>query len=218
MKPPRFTLVADGPTDSDMLVPILEWLLRIHCPNIGIKVEYADTKVSGLSKRLDQKIKYALLNYPCECLFIHRDAEKEPPIKRRHEIHKAAEALGDERPRTHVCVVPIRMSEAWLLFDEKAIRTASGNPNGRVALEMPRPSAIEAEPEPKQLLYHLLTTASEFNGRRRRSFNPVAASRRVAQLLDDFAPLRQLSAFQVLEDDVRETARSRGWAGNVPNH
>ncbi len=212
MNPPRFTLVADGPTDSDMLVPILEWLLKIHCPNIGIKVEYADPLRSRkVPKGLDHKIKYALLNYPCDCLFIHRDAEKEPPKNRRQEVRKAVDALGDEMPAAHVCVVPVRMSEAWLLFDEQAIRHASGNPNGQVSLEIPRPSAIESVPDPKRLLYELLTTASEPSRRRRKSFDPIRQSRRVAQLLDDFSPLRQLSAFRALEEDVRRIAEEKRW-------
>jgi len=155
-------------------------------------------------------------NYPCDCLFIHRDAEREPPEHRRREIQKAVESLGGNKPETHVCVVPIRMSEAWLLFDEQAIRRASGNPNGRLTLEMPGLSTIENLPDPKQKLYDLLTTASELRGRRWKSFDPIAQLRRVAQLLDAFAPLRQLSAFQALERDVERIVKERGWDASEP--
>jgi len=212
MKSPRFTLVTDGTSDSVMLIPILEWLLRVHCPNFGIKVEHADIRRSRRPpKSLHKKIGFALAEYPCECLFIHRDAEREPPDNRRREIQEALVSLGDNKPEAHVCVVPVRMSEAWLLFDEQAIRQASSNPNGRVSLEMPRHSALEGVPEPKRLLYDLLRTASELKGRRLESFDATAQSRRVAQLLDDFSPLRQLSGFRALEDDVRRIAREKRW-------
>jgi hypothetical protein len=36
-----------------------------------------------------------------------------------------------------VCVVPVRMMEAWLLIDEMAIRRVAGNPNGRIPIELP---------------------------------------------------------------------------------
>ena len=44
MKSLRFTLVTDGPSDGEMLIPILEWLLRTHCGSIGINVVHADTR------------------------------------------------------------------------------------------------------------------------------------------------------------------------------
>ena len=66
-------------------------------------------------------------------LFIHRDAEREPHEKRVAEVEAALEGveLGETQP---VPVVPIRMQEAWLLFDERAIRYASGNPKGRTPM------------------------------------------------------------------------------------
>ncbi len=211
MKAPRFTLVTDGPTDGDMLVPILEWLLRTRCPSLSVKVEYADTRGRMVSKGLHQKIAFALENYPCECLFIHRDAEKEPADNRRDEIRNAIESLGAKKPAAHLCVVPIRMSEAWLLIDEPAIRRAAGNPNGRIRLEMPRRSAIEGLPDPKRLLHELLVTASELNGRRRKSFESKTNPHLVARFIDDFSRLRELAAFQALESDIQQIVREKRW-------
>ena len=82
------------------------------------------------SRRDSQKrIEFALEAYPCDCLFIHRDAERDPTrIPRREEIQKAIESLECQDAVPHVCVVPIRMTEAWLLFDEAAIQRAAGTP------------------------------------------------------------------------------------------
>jgi hypothetical protein len=205
----RFTLVTDGPSDGEMLVPIIEWLLRAHCGAIGVNVAYADpSRCIRVPRRLDKKIAFALEAYPCEYLFVHRDAEGDHPEHRRQEIHKAVEEAGVRGSVPHVCVVPVRMTEAWLLFDEAAIRFASGNPNGKVPLEIPPVSRLEDRPDPKRLLHDLLITASEFTGRRRRSFDARRCALRVAALLDDFSPLRQLSAFRALESDVQRIVRA----------
>ena len=67
--------------------------------------------------------------YPCDVLFIHRDADKEPHTVREKEIRNAvAEALPNELAPSAVCVIPVRMMEAWLLFDEPALRKAADNP------------------------------------------------------------------------------------------
>ncbi len=95
------------------------------------------------------------------------------------------------------------MTEAWLLFDEDAIRFASGNPNGKVRLGLPPLSSLESKPDPKQLLHEYLIAASELSGRRRKSFDPKTKVHLVARSLDDFSPLRQLSAFRALEREVR---------------
>ena len=212
MRTPRFTLVTDGPTDGVMLIPILEWLLRGQCPGISIKIEYADhLRRRVVPKGLDRKIAFALANYPCECLFVHRDAEKEPPDNRREEVRQALDNLAGAQPEAYICVVPVRMSEAWLLLEERAIRLASGNPNGKVPLDVPRRSDVESLPDPKAKLYELLTTASELTGRRRKAFDPKSQARRVADLIDDFSQLRGLPAFQALEEDVERLIRDKGW-------
>ena len=212
MKEIRFTLVTDGPSDGEMLIPILEWILRALCGSVGIKVVHADhLKCRKVPKGLDIRIEFALEAYPCECMFIHRDAERERLDSRRLEIQKAVESLGARMNVAHVCVVPIRMTEAWLLFDESAIRHASGNPNGKVPLEIPRLAELENLPDPKRLLRDILTTASELSGRRRKSFDPKTKSRLVARSLDDFSALRQLSAFRALEMDLRRIIEEKRW-------
>lgn len=212
--PLRFTLVADGPTDGDMLAPILRWLLRQHCPQVSVEVEFADTRSSSQKlTKLERKIVFALASYPCDCLFIHRDAKREPIERRHDEITRAITSLRPEdHPPAQIAVVPVRMSEAWLLFDESAIRRAAGNPNGRVAFDLPRLATLEALPDPKALLYQLLSVAADLPKRRRRNDDPTRQSRRVADRIDDFSPLRSLSAFQRLETEVEQLCQARGWS------
>jgi hypothetical protein len=57
-----------------------------------------------------------------------------------------------------VCVIPVKMTEAWLLIDEKAIREAAGNPKGRQPLNLPKPSKTEELSDPKETLKPIFRT------------------------------------------------------------
>jgi hypothetical protein len=148
-------------------------------------------------------------------LFIHRDAEADLHSTRVREIqqriHEAVK-LGTILPPV-VCVVPVRMTEAWFLFAEaeSAIRTASGNPRGRVRLEMPRKTTVEGLPDPKQRMRQLLETASERSSRRLRDFRAGERFMRVAELIGDFSPLRGLPAFDALDTEVARVIQEQGW-------
>ena len=108
----------------------------------------------------------------------------------------------------HICIVPVRMQEAWLLFNEQAIREAAGNPNGTVDLALPRLLTVEAIPDPKTVLHDLLRVASELRGRRLKKFNPGGRARQVPEHIKDFSPLWALPAFQRLEADVSHLAKA----------
>jgi hypothetical protein len=175
-------------------------------PDVEIRPQFADLRQlpKGPPKGLSEKIRVSLQLFPCDLLFVHRDAEKETPKKRVEEIADAMAAL-DDSPR-HIPVIPVRMSEAWLLIDELAIRSAAGNPNGRAKVKLPAVKNLERDPDPKVTLEQLLRDACELTGRRLRSFNVQQAMYRVALLTDDFSPLRVLPAFQQLEKDIETFA------------
>ncbi len=215
MKELTFTLLSDGSSDRTLL-PLLEWLLKDNHVNLPIQSTWADISLlSNLGKGLVTKITATLDLYPCDLLFIHRDAEKSSYDFRKDEILSAIEAVmenGYETPPC-ICVVPVKMQEAWFLFDEAAIRLASGNPRGRVRLNLPSLRTIENQPDPKTELYNILATASELTGRRLKKFNPQVQVHRLAELIEDFSPLRQLSAFQELEQDIQTLISEQNWNG-----
>lgn len=118
---------------------------------------------------------------------------------------------GLETPKPAVCVVPVRMSEAWLLIDETALRHAAGNPNGKVSLDLPSLHRLEQLPDPKQLLHDLLRRASGLHGRRLTSFNRRLHGHRVADWISDFSPLYRLSAFDRLGENLKQVVEAHGW-------
>ncbi len=194
----RVTLVTDGSSDV-VLVPVLQWLIS------QITLEYFEIRwanLRGLSetpRNLAERLAAAIAIYPCNLLFVHRDAEGQDPGVRYEEIDAA-----NQTACAHVCVVPVRMQEAWLLHDEAALREAAGRPSGTEVLSLPPARRWERLPDPKGILYQALRTANGARGRRAKRFNPARAAHRLAALVNDWSPLRDLTAFTQLESDTRE--------------
>ncbi|MGN4072611.1 hypothetical protein ACS0X5_00300 [Burkholderia gladioli] len=201
MKTLTVTLLTDGTSDRTLL-PIVQFLLDEWSP-FPHRTLFADGFHSGaLNARLPRVIEL----FPCDLLFIHRDAEREPLETRVQEIQTA---LAESAPRhlPHICLVPVRMTESWLLLDEPAIRSAAGNPDGRTPLRLPKAAAVEGLADPKSKLFESLTAAAEVTGRHRRRFSPEAARHRVAEILDP-SVLRQLASFQFAEKQVIDFFRT----------
>jgi hypothetical protein len=205
----RFTLLTDGSSDR-VLLRHLGWILReLLSLRVAVQPQWADLR--SLRKKPEsftERIRMALDLYPCDLLFVHRDSEKPDPSPRYAEIEQAVVESRISTPA--IPVVPIRMTEAWLLFDERAVRTAAGNPHGRMWLDLPVSNA-EAIADPKTLLHDALKQASALAGRRLRRFRTSDAVHRVAEYIEDFSPLQELTAFRSLCERVREVVRSQGW-------
>lgn len=198
----RYTLVAEGPSDR-ALIPILDWLIEQHS-TAGYESQFAEhlpPHRSGLSARISA----ALRIYPCDLLFVHRDADRADVDERVNEIYRAL----PQGSANHVLVVPVRMTEAWLLSDEAAIRAASDNPNGVAPLDL-SPRRWDHLPDPKSVLRTALRTATGLPARRLERFDPDSRRVRVAELTDSFSRLRDLPAFTKLEDDLSDALRILG--------
>jgi hypothetical protein len=197
------TLLADGSSDR-ALEPILERLLDLHCPHPW-DLQFAQP-LHGKPKGLAARIAAALDHYPCDLLFVHRDAEAAEPEVRQLEIENAWASCRADRHL--VTVIPVRMTEAWLLLDEAAIRQAAGKPNGRLPLELPPPARLEALKNPKEALFSALRSASELSARRLQAFSPEARRHRVSELIasieTSFERLRALPSFLRLEAQVKQ--------------
>ena len=209
MKEIRYALLSDGSSDKALL-PILSWLLHQHCPEYAIQSQWADLgRLPRPPKKLPEKIKKSVEIYLCDLLFIHRDAERISGEKRADEIRLA---FADLAHPPAVCVVPVRMMEAWLLSDETAIRKAASNPNGRQPLQLPAMKNIEKLPNPKLILHDLLRLASGTTSKRR--LKRLAVNRlasRVTTCTSSFALLRELAAFRNLEKELLEIIADQNW-------
>ncbi|WP_155322736.1 DUF4276 family protein [Desulfosarcina ovata] len=203
----KYTLITDGPSDRALL-SVLNWVCREQYPG-PVESQWFDPRpLSASLMPLGKRLRLSIELYPCNILFVHRDSEGQDPQTRYDEISEAAESLstaGESIP--FICVVPVRMTEAWFLFDEKAIRWASGNPNGKTALDLPILKTVERLPDPKSRLFESLKTASGLNTRRQKKLKLSQCRLRLAERIVDFSPLRVLPAFQRLENDVQSFCR-----------
>lgn len=206
-----YTLLADGSSDR-ALIPIITWLLRQCLGKCVVNHSFAEPwRTPKPPKTLSEKILKIREYYPCDVLFVHRDAENQDPQNRYDEIKSAFEEAKKNLKSVEtvpVCVVPVRMTEAWLLFDVDAIREAADNPKGKEPIDLPDLKKVESIPHPEEILHDALRSASGLKGKRLKKFNPDGKVHRISGYINDFSPLRRLSAFNRLEENIRKMIES----------
>lgn len=202
MRTLRFTLLAEGTSDR-VLLPILNWMLLRHHRDfqwIGAPANLQD--LPKPPRTLAAKISATCDLFPADVIFIHRDADRDSPADRRQEIVGAIESLSGNPVQRWVPVIPVRMTEAWLLVSEIALRSAAGNPRGRDGLNLPPLGRLESVADPKELLENLLTEASGLSGRKRKKFSFPAARARIPDFLEDWESLLSLPSARQLDDEI----------------
>lgn len=190
----RTGLITDGSSDR-ALIPLITLLLKEHLqlPYDSIEHITCDTNV------LSEKVSEVADTYSLDILFIHRDAENTEWTNRISEITNATPSnlMGKV-----IAVIPVKMTESWLLTDAKVIRNAVGNPTSTTNLEIPVASKLETCAA-KTVLLNALTAASDLGTQRRRKFKPEKFRHRVAELTTDLGLLRNIPSFKRLEDDLK---------------
>lgn len=201
----RYTFLGDGSSDK-ALMKIIDWTFSQNFPELAISAQLAEfTHVREKIKTLEGRISKAIDLYPCDILFVHRDAEE---VKKASQIVATREKEINEATKHVVCpyvpIVPVKMMETWLLTDIFAIRKAAGNRNSTVPIVLPNINKLETENNPKEMLHNCLKIASCLTGRRLESFNVGQAVHRVAEYTDDFSKLRGTYAYNKFEEKLKE--------------
>lgn len=180
-----YEVVADGGTDR-ALVPIIEWAIHRLDPHVELLEPVFRKRKGPVAPFLRDNPSEAML------LFVHRDAESMTVEQRRAEF--------DGAPAAVVPVIPVRMTEAWLLISARAIAEAADRPNIELTVPAVRDVASLADPKLK-LEQLLLAAAGNPGGRRGKKFRASLVSRRVnvATLIGDYTPLESVSAFQAFQ-------------------
>lgn len=187
-----YCLVADGGTDRGLLEPIIDWSIRRLDPDVQIDGRSFAKRRGSLVTFFDKYDPDGMIT------FVHRDGEGVPLTERLEEF-----AVLNLSPM--VPVVPVRMSEAWILFDKDAILEAVGQTIHPVAV--PSVSRLEGISDPKACLDDLLRSAAGSpTGRRLKRFNRELVNLRieVARRIRDVAPLDRLPAFRAFQNTLRE--------------
>ena len=198
----RALLLADGPSDE----PLGRHVARI-AQRHGFELDVVAPDLRRLDpapgQRVDERLE-AVFRFDdrFDLVIVHRDAEAQDPQRRREEVENGVAAIREDVPA--LPIVPVRMTEAWLLVDEDAIRRVAGRPTGTEPLGLPAAGDVEDIPDAKHVLRRALETASGAKGRRLRSFKRDFGGqrRRLLEGLDHGGPVSQLSAWQALESSV----------------
>lgn len=198
----RLLFLGEGSSDEGITVHIeriaeaCEVPVAVTAPDMEL-LSLVDRSVAGKLEAVRR------LGGEYDLLLIHRDADRTSRAERVSEIRAATEKAMPDRP--WVPVVPIRMTEAWLVLDELLIREVAGNPKGRIPLSIPAPREAERIADPKALLKELLATASELTGRRRRMFQARFAYHRrlILERIDPQGQVGMLGSWQAFESDLR---------------
>lgn len=186
-----YAVVADGETDRQ-LVPVIQWAVHRLDPGVEILEPEFRKRRGSVAEYLAEYQTGAML------IFAHRDAETLTLEDRLEEF--AGVDRGDVIP-----VVPVRMSESWLLCEGAAIAKAAGSPSSRVPV--PAVAQIESIADPNDRLDDLLFEAAGAPaGRRGKSFRRSIAQRRVsvAEYVSDYSPLENLPAFRRFQEELAE--------------
>lgn len=207
----RAGVFAEGPSDYDFLLPLLDRLLDAVAASLfpGFYEVGSTTGIDappGTTGGRAEKIAAAIHASWEECTMfvIHTDGAGDPDAARQNCVDPgldAARAARPERSLIAAACVPVREIEAWMLADPDVFRTILG-----VGAEPGCPADPERELDPKATLRRMLAEG----GARR---TPERLYRLFGERVR-FTTLRALPAFQVFEREltgaVREVARALG--------
>jgi hypothetical protein len=181
----RILFIGEGPSDSGISHHIRR-VVTEHGHSAVITDPHVDRLPPPPRKTVSAKLQAVKdLDGVYDLIVLHRDADRDGRPMRLAEIGEAVQRVMPEVP--HVPVIPIRMTEAWLLLEEDTIREIAGSPNGKVPLHLPKPKQVESIADPKSLLKQTLALASGLSGRRLQQFNDRFPRHR-AQLLERINP------------------------------
>jgi hypothetical protein len=208
----HFTLCSEGPSDR-VLLHHISWALK-KLTSLSFSGDWADPSVFQDSRKdISTRVVQAISYYPCNLLFVHRDADGSGYKDRKDEVFNCLRNVGIRIPT--VSIVPVRMTEAWLLCDEAAIRSAAGRPRGDSEIPIPHKKSVENLSEPKKILEDCLCVASEHKGRKLDIFRRELPSLkyRVAELVEDFSVLVEIPSFREFMSDLESVLESAGMKG-----
>lgn len=191
-----FSLLCEGSSDQSLVQHLQTLLVRYGAEEAVGTSDYRQGTIS-------EKLRRCVNDNPnLDLVFVHRDADGRSADARIAEVRDGAKEV--DFPLPCIPVVPICMTEAWLLTDEMAIRKIVGRPQGRANLGLPPLRRIEQTANPKAVLKKALARASEKTGRRleaeKKQFN--MRRRVLLQRLDIDGEVRHLSAWKALEAEI----------------
>ena len=207
-------LYAEGRTDYQFLCPLLLRVCLSACSLAAQCIEVGDVlpldhsvSLNGAS-RADRIAQAAQDAAPAwNVLFVHADADGDAGRALRESILPGLDLVhGMDLPRTAgVAVVPVRMTESWVLADRDALRAVFGSTLDDAALGLTfNSAALERLADPKRMLDEAFAATRPAG---RRAHAGVMALLNALGEQVALEKLRVLPAFRALEADIDTALR-----------
>ncbi len=212
-----FALYAEGRTDERFLPLIIQRTAIDILIRQGKKIVYVADPVVLIpespepSSRAERILRAAQQASGYHALIVHADADHPAADQAMKErIQPGFERVLTERDKDKVCrhlvpIIPIRMTEAWMLADIEALQEVIGTDIDAEGLGISKKSRnIEADTDPKQTIKDAIRNAEALRSSRRRRikigslYEPLAGRIRLERL-------QLLSAYRQFADDLAET-------------
>lgn len=206
----NFVLIGEGTSDLRMLTHIENILIAEGFDEVSGKALLQEYGNPPIGNTVSEKITAARRQFPNANLFIvHRDADGAGVAARRNEISKAFLDLEPDLSTDYVCMIPVRMLEAWLLACPRLINRVAGSKFEDSSIKcLPALKQLESKVAAKDLLLEALCEASGVQGGRLASFKKRFFEMR-ARLTEDLevdGPQNQLPSYAAFRDDLRSFA------------
>lgn len=189
-------LLAEGPTDELFLPGIIQrtvqnLVLRRGRTVIDVLEPMLVTIRPDIQGQAERILEAAYQTEGYHALIIHADADHHSADRALNERFQPGVLLVQDSGINHhlVPLIPIRMTEAWLLADPESLLNIIGTWMNTNALGLPsHPHQIESDPDPKATLKEVVRRATAQRGRRRK-----------LQVADVFAPLARTISLERLQ-------------------
>lgn len=177
MKNVAVALYAEGPTDQLFLPEVIRRTAKQNLNRSG--QQYIDVKpvdpisFSKIGMKQDECILQAArraANY--NILIVHADADyrtADKALKERfYPGYLLVQQAQEDVCRCMLPIVPVQMTEAWMLADPEALRAALGTSKNAQELGLPlKAKLVEADPDPKRTLKMIVSKANTHRSRPR---------------------------------------------------
>ena len=179
----EIALYAEGPTERDFLLPVIQRTLKLLIDKQGTgnvdvsrKLKHINFDESGL-KQHERIHKAARLAIDYDLLIIHCDSDSRTVEKAQEERYKPGYNLvqqaTEELCKTLVPIIPIKMTEAWILAADYALfkQVLDTKVDAHGLGLVSKVKQVEADPDPKQTLNQIVQKARAHFSKRHRAID-----------------------------------------------
>ncbi len=208
-------LYAEGPSDTRFLPIIIQRTAR-SITGQHRSIDVLDlTIISKKQGACEECILHAARDaYGCHALIVHSDADDKTSVRAHKErIQPGFDLVLKFKSSEEVCehlipLIPVQMTEAWMLADGEALLDVIGANRGPQDLRLPKASEVERDANPKRTLNEIvrnvnLNRCSSKRSSYRRKIDIDSRYEHLAGSID-LSKLAFVPSYKAFRDDLTE--------------